>query len=265
MAFLDYAQEGNVVTLTMNAPEIRNALSGPEAVSDFVACCKRINADRSVRVAILTGSGTAFSAGGDIKAMLKGVTEGQGTPEAIQHMFAVGVHQISLSVYYLEVPVIAAVNGPAVGAGLDLACMCDMRIASNAASFAESFVKLGLVAADGGSWLLPRLIGRSNASELAFTGQTIDAMEALRLGIVSRVVEPDELIDAANELAARVASNPGHALRLTKKLIRESDEEGFRQVLVSSATQQAVAMHTEAHREAVLAFTQKRKPVFKDE
>ncbi len=265
MAFLDYRQEGHIVTLTMNAPEMRNALSGPEAVADFVACCERINADPSVRVAILTGAGPAFSAGGDVKAMLKGVNEGQEPPEAIQRMFTEGVHRISLSVYYLEVPLIAAVNGAAVGAGMDVACMCDVRIASTAAKFTESFVKMGLVAGDGGSWLLPRLIGRSRASELAFTGEMIDANEALRLGIVSSVVEPGELMNAANDLAARIAVNPGKALRLTKQLIRESDDAGFRKVLESSAALQAVAMNTQAHGEAVRAFVEKRKPVFGDE
>ena len=167
--------------------------------------------------------------------------------------------------YYLEVPLIAAVNGPAIGAGLDLACMCDVRIASDTASFAESFVKLGLVAGDGGAWLLPRLIGRSKASELAFTGETVDAAEALRLGIVSRVVGAAELMDAARTLALRIAANPGTAVRLTKRLIRELDGASFRDVLQSSAAMQALALHSAAHAEAVKAFVEKRAPRFEDE
>ncbi|MDB5873316.1 MAG: enoyl-CoA hydratase [Ramlibacter sp.] len=265
MSFLIYQQAAGVVTLTMNRPEARNALAGPEPIEEFVAACDRINRDPSVRAVILTGNGPAFSAGGDIKAMLKGVTEGQQTPAQIRRMFLDGIQRIPLALYYVEVPVIAAVNGPAIGAGMDLACMCDLRIASTQASFAESFVKLGLVAGDGGAWLLPRLIGRGKASELAFTGDTIDAAEALRLGIVSRVVDPDKLLEEANALAARIAANPGTAVRLTKKLIREADNGEFRDLLESSAAKQAMALHSSAHREAVLAMVEKRKPDFKDE
>jgi enoyl-CoA hydratase/carnithine racemase len=263
--FLKYEQDGHVVILTMDAPQARNALAGHEPIQDFEQACDRINRDSSVRVAILTGNGTAFSAGGDIKTMLRGVTHGQETPARIRRGFLDGIQRIPLAVYYLEVPLIAAVNGPAIGAGLDLACMCDIRIASDTASFAESFVKLGLVAGDGGAWLLPRLIGRSKASELAFTGETVDAAEALRIGIVSRVVVAAELMVAARTLAARIAANPGTAVRLTKRLIRESDEASFRNLLQSSAAMQALALHSQAHSEAVKAFVEKRTPQFEDE
>lgn len=265
MSFLLYQQEGPVVTLTMNRPESRNALSGPDPIEEIEDACRRITADPSVRVAILTGSGSAFSAGGDLKAMVDGVENGQKTPAQIRRMFLDGIHRIPLALYYLEVPTIAAVNGPAIGAGMDLACMCDLRIASEGARFAESFVKLGLIPGDGGAWLLSRLVGRAKASELAFTGETIDAAEALRIGLVSKVVPAASLLEQANLLARKVAANPGVALRLTKQLLREADDASFRQVLESSAAKQGMALHSAAHAEAVRAMAGKRAPRFGDE
>jgi enoyl-CoA hydratase/carnithine racemase len=160
------------------------------------------------------------------------------------------------------VPVIAAVNGHAIGAGLDLACMCDLRIASEKAKFAESFVKLGIVAGDGGAWLLPRIIGLSRASEMAFTGDTIDARQALEWNLVSRVVPPEQLLDAARELADRIAVNASHGLRLTKRLIREGMHSRLDTVLEMASVFQAVSHKTADHSEAVDAFLEKRVPRF---
>lgn len=265
MAFLSYEKTGHVVVLTMNRPEWRNALSGPEPIEDFVAACARIDADRSVRAVILTGAGTCFSAGGDLKTMHRVAKEGQPSPGLIRSNFMAGIQRIPQALYHLEVPIIAAVNGPAIGAGLDLACMCDLRIGSTQASFANSFVKLGLIPGDGGAWLLPRLIGRAAASRLAFTGETIDATEALRLGVLEQVVEPDVLMASAQELAQKIAANPGSALRLAKRLIRESDNGTLDQVLKSSAALQAIAHHAPAHLEALTAIVEKRSPEFGDE
>lgn len=265
MDFLKYEQDERVVVLTMNRPDSRNALSGMEPIEDFVAACARIDSDRSVRAVVLTGAGSAFSAGGDVKSMHRAATEGQPEPARIRRSFLDGIQRIPQALYNLEVPVIAAVNGPAMGAGLDLACMCDHRIGSSHATFAESFIRLGLVAGDGGAWLLPRLIGRSAASRLAFTGETIDAAEALRVGILDSVVEPHALMDSALAMARKIASNPGAALRLTKRLLRESDVASFDQVLKSSAAFQAIAQHSPAHREALSAMMEKRAPKFEDD
>ena len=169
-----------------------------------------------------------------------------------------------MSLYELEVPTIAAVNGAAVGAGLDLACMCDIRIASDKARFAESFVKVGIIPGDGGAWLLPRVVGASKAAELCFTGDMIDAAEAERIGLVSKVVPHDGLMEAAQELANRIAQNPGNALRLTKRLLREGATSTLPQLLQLSAAFQAIIHETEDHREAVLSFLEKRPPVFTD-
>ena len=261
MPFLRYEQDGPVVTLTMDEPASRNALTGNSAVEEFVAACARIAADPSVRVAIVTGAGPVFSSGGNVKDMRRFFSE-EATPAAIAQEYRHGIQRLALAVYHLEVPAIAAVNGAAMGAGCDLACMCDIRIAAQNASFAESFVKVGIIPGDGGAWLLPRTVGRSKAAEMAFTGEPIDAAEALACGLVSRVVPAESLMDAARALAARIAANPGPALRMTKRLQREAEHLRLESLLELSAGYQALAHKTPEHREAVTAFIEKRKPRF---
>ena len=175
-----------------------------------------------------------------------------------------GIQRIPLAFEKLDVPVIAAINGPAIGAGLDLACMCDIRIASSTAVFAESFVKLGLVPGDGGAWLLPRVVGFAKASELALTGDSIDAQEALNCGLVSKVVEPASLMDIAKKMAEKIASNPVHAVRMTKRLLREGQKTDLATLLEMSAAFQALAHATDDHKEAVAALLEKRTPQFID-
>jgi enoyl-CoA hydratase/carnithine racemase len=165
----------------------------------------------------------------------------------------------------LEVPVIAAVNGPAIGAGCDLSCMCDIRIAGEGAKFAESFVKLGIIPGDGGAWLLPRIVGFSKAVELSLTGDMIDAAEAKRIGLVSEVVPDAELMTKAKEIAAKIASNPPHAVRMTKRLLREGQTADLKNILELSAAMQALAHATKDNDEAINAFIEKRKPEFKGE
>jgi enoyl-CoA hydratase/carnithine racemase len=160
------------------------------------------------------------------------------------------------------VPVIAAVNGPAIGAGCDLACMCDIRIASHDARFAESFVKVGLVPGDGGAWLLPRIVGFPKAVEMSLTGCTLDADEALACGLVTRVVPNNALIGEARALADQVAANPAHAVRLTKRLLREGQTSTLSALLELSAAMQALVHATDDHQEAVDAFLERRPPTF---
>lgn len=159
--------------------------------------------------------------------------------------------RIPLSLHNLEVPVIAAVNGPAIGAGLDLACMCDIRIASEGAIFAESFVKLGIIPGDGGAWLLQRVVGLSKAAEMTFTGDPVNAQEAFAIGLVSKVVPAAALIDEVLLLAARIAANPGHQLRMAKRLIREAQTSRLETILEMSAAFQALAHSTHEHRRLV--------------
>ncbi|PVY30020.1 crotonase/enoyl-CoA hydratase family protein [Williamsia muralis] len=254
--------EDSITTWTLNMPEARNPISGDEVVSRMVDLAAAANADRNVRVVILTGAGSAFSAGGNVKDMVDRVGMFGGNQADIQHGYTSGIQRLTRAIYGCEVPIIAAVNGPAVGAGCDLALMADMRIASDNAFFAESFVKLGLIPGDGGAWLLPRAVGAARAAEMAFTGDRVDAATALEWGLVSRVVAADALMDTAKQLAARVASNPPNALRLTKKLLREADTQHLGGILELSAAMQAISHGTADHREALSAFVERRPGQF---
>lgn len=262
--FLLYEQQRAVVTLTMNQPETRNALTGNTAASEFVEACARIRGDASVRAVIVTSAGPVFSSGGNIKDMRRFV-ETRIDPAKIRQEYRDGIQRLALALYNLDVPTIAAVNGPAIGAGCDLTCMCDIRIASEKASFAESFVRVGLIPGDGGAWLLPRVIGMSRAAEMSFTGDTMDAREALACGLVSRVVAHDELLAEAQRLAGRIAANPGPILRMTKSLLREGQHVRLDTLLEMAAGMQALAHHTPQHREAVTAFLEKRAPKFAED
>jgi len=255
--FLRYEQDGAVVTLTMNRPEERNALSGGDQHDAFVAACARIAADKSVGAVILTGAGPAFSSGGNVKAMRDRTGLSGGTPAEIRDNYRNTIHKIPLSLWNLDVPTIAAVNGPAIGAGNDLACMCDIRIASENAVFAESFVKLGIIPGDGGAWLLPRVVGLSKAAEMSFTGDPVKAAEALACGLVSQVVPAGELMNAARALAARIVVNPIPALRLAKRLLREGMHTRLDTLLELSGAFQALAHHTPEHGAAIDAFVAK--------
>ena len=259
--FLNYQQEAGIVTLTMNQPETRNALTGNTAVAEFVQACATIASDPSVKVVVLTGAGSAFCSGGNLKDMQRYSAQSI-PPIAICDEYKQGIQRLPLALYELEVPTIAAVNGVAIGAGCDLACMCDMRIASHNAKFAESFIKIGLVPGDGGAWLLQRVVGMAKAAEMSFTGDAIDADEALACGLVSRVVPPDQLMEMAYALARRIASNPGPTLRLTKRLLREAQHMRLDSLLELSAAYQALAHKTVQHEEAVAAFSEKRPPRF---
>ncbi len=260
-----YEQDAGVVRVTLNQPETRNAISDAETIEALVAALERLDADLSVRAAILTGAGSAFSSGGNVKKMGEGGGLADKLPAQTRRHYRLGIQRIPLAFERLEVPIIAAVNGPAVGAGCDLACMCDIRIAAESARFAESFVKLGIISGDGGAWLLPRAVGFSKACEMAFTGDAIDAREALACGLVSRVVPDAELLPAAQALAERIAANPPHALRMTKRLLREGRRSDLAALLELSAGLQALAHATADHRAAVAAFVVKRPPRFTGE
>lgn len=257
--FIRYEQDGPVVTLTLDAPATRNVLTGSNVTDEFVQACARINADPSVRVAILTGADPAFSAGGNLKDM-RALFER--SPAELHEWYRNGIQRLALAVHGVEVPLVCAVNGAAIGAGCDLTTMCDIRIASERASFAESFLKVGLIPGDGGAWLLPRAVGRSMAAEMTYTGRTVDAAEALQIGLVSRVVPHERLMPEARTLARQIAEQPGVTLRLAKRLLREGERLDFPSLLEMSAGLQALAHKTPQHMEAVNAFVEKRRPDF---
>lgn len=261
MAFLTIKRDGGIWTVTMNQPETRNALTGNTAVEEFVQLCNAVRTDASVKVVVLTGAGPIFSSGGNVKDMQRFLEDAL-TPDLIREEYRNGIQRIPNALYQLDVPVICAVNGPAIGAGLDLACMCDIRIASESATFAESFVRVGIVPGDGGAWLLPRAVGMAKAAEMAFTGEAINAQEALACGLVSRVIAAEDLLPTAKFLAQKIAANPGAVMRMTKRLLREGQNSSLASLLEISAGYQAIAHKTADHREAVMAFVEKRKPIF---
>ncbi|MBW0238456.1 crotonase/enoyl-CoA hydratase family protein [Pseudomonas sp. D1HM] len=262
--FLQIEREGGIVTVRMNHPDTRNALTTREQIQEFVDLCAELRRDMSVRVMVLTGNGSAFCAGGNVKDMHERGGIFAGSPYELRNTYRDGIQRIPLAIYELDIPVIAAVNGPAIGAGLDLACMCDIRLAAPKAIFAESFVRLGIVPGDGGAWLLPRIIGIPKASLMAFTGDAIDAAKALEWGLVEQVCTHETLQSEVQALARRIASNPGHALRLCKRLLREGQHMRLDSLLELSAAYQALAHHTEDHHEAVAAFVDKRDPNYQD-
>jgi enoyl-CoA hydratase/carnithine racemase len=257
-----FERDGGVVTLTLNEPETRNAISD-RIIEALVGHCARINDDMTISCVILTGAGKSFSAGGNIKDMLEKKGLFAGSPAEIRRGYQHGIQRIPMALYDLEVPIIAAVNGHAVGAGCDLSTMCDVRIAADNAEFAESFLRMGLVSGDGGAWFLSRLIGPSRAAQMTFTGEFIKAEEAVRIGLASRVVPLDDLMTEARALAERIAAQPPHSLRLCKKLLREAPNISLAAHLEMVAGMQALVQHTDDQHEAVKAFFEKRRPHFR--
>lgn len=251
-----------IVTLTLNRPEQRNPISDDDVLETLIATLARLDADNATRAIIITGAGSAFSSGGNLKKM--GASGGLNDPLPAQTRlnYRRGIQRLPLLIEAMEVPTIAAVNGPAVGAGCDLACMCDLRIAGESARFAESFVKVGIVPGDGGAWFLPRVVGFSKACEMALTGDAIDAREALACGLVSRVVPDADLLGEARALAARIAANPPHAVRMTRRLLRQGRNADLDNLLEMSAAMQALAHATDDHREAVAGLLERRAPRF---
>ncbi|WP_209348990.1 crotonase/enoyl-CoA hydratase family protein [Pontixanthobacter sp. CEM42] len=263
MSLLTISNANHVTTLTLNRPDAMNALGADGDGNEFVAACDAINADPDVRCAILTGAGKAFSAGGDVKAMRERSGNFGGNPVEIANGYRTNIHLILRALYGLKVPLIAAVNGAAIGLGCDLACLADMRIASDRAKFGVTFLKLGIIPGDGGTWILPRVIGEARAAELFYTGDVIDAAKACEWGLVSRVVDSGSLMDETEALAAKIAAMPPHALRQTKNLLRQGRSITYDTALELAANTQALMHHTEDHMEGIDALLEKRLPDFK--
>lgn len=254
--------DNRVAMLTMQRDDVRNELTGTSLVDDIVTTVNWANTTPDVSVLIITGEGSAFSSGGNVKDMRDKSGTFGGSPVEIQDQYRRTIQQIPLALHSVEIPVIAAVNGAAVGAGFDLACMCDFRIASTRAKVSEAFINLGIIPGDGGAWFLQRLIGYQKAAELTLTGRLVRADEALKLGLFLEVVEPDTLIPRAFELAFQMADKPPQALRLTKRLMKLAQRTELPDFLDLCAGFQAMAHHTDDHMEAVSAFLEKRAPDF---
>jgi len=257
-----YEQDGHIVTITFNMPETRNALTDKDMCQAIVDAMHRINNDQSVRCAIVTGAGKAFSSGGNLKHMKDKVSIFGGDAIEAKDGYRNGIQQVAKAIWECEVPLIAAVNGASYGAGCDTTCLCDIRIASTHATFAENFVRVGLISGDGGAWLLPRQIGLSRAAEMTFTADPVDARTALDWGLVSKVVEPDDLLPEARRLAERIAKNPPRQLRMAKRLIREGLNTRLDSLLELAAAYQGACHQTKDHDEAVDSLLEKRDAVF---
>jgi enoyl-CoA hydratase/carnithine racemase len=257
--------DGRIATLTFNLPQSRNPISGETTINEIEDACRRVQYDNEISVLIITGAGKAFSAGGNIKNMRERTKGFPGGPMRLQETYRWGIQRIPLAMDAVDVPIIAAVNGAAIGAGCDTAMMADIRIASTFAKFGETFLNLGLIPGDGGSWFLARLIGYARMAELTFTGKVIDAEEALRIGLVSSVVGPDELMPEAKKLAETSAEKPPRTLRLAKLLMKQASRMELKDFLDVCAQTQAVVQNSKDHQEALEAFFEKRPAKFTGE
>jgi enoyl-CoA hydratase/carnithine racemase len=254
---LRYAVASGIVQITLNRPERRNALN-PRAYAEIAAAFRAAAADPDVRCVVVTGADPAFCAGEDVREMMTGErrerpnagAQAQPTPAAMAALDCMK-------------PVVAAVNGPAVGWGMELALFADIRIASERASFAELFIKRGLGADVGGLWRLPAIVGPSKAAELLFTGDSIDANEALKIGLVSEVLPHTELMPRALALAARIAANPPLALTAMKERLRRATYGDAHEIGSWAIETIYRLFDTEDHREGVRSFLEKRPPVFR--
>jgi enoyl-CoA hydratase/carnithine racemase len=255
-----YEVKDGIATLTLNRPERLNAL-GDTLREDLFDALSRGSADPEVRVIIVTGAGKGFCAGGDVKAMNEAREAGR--ERSLMEKIAPGRDRTVLVMREAPQPIIAAVNGAAAGAGMNLALGCDIRIASTAAKFSQAFVKRGLHPDWGGTYFLPRLVGMARACELTFTGDVIDAAEALRIGLVSQVVPPEELMPAVHVLARKIAAGPPVAIRLAKRALYRNAESGLREALEFETFAQNACFETEDAREGIRAFVEKRAPVFR--
>ncbi|MEO8838615.1 MAG: enoyl-CoA hydratase-related protein [Herbaspirillum sp.] len=254
--------EGRVATLTLNRHDVRNELTGTKLVDDIVAVVDWIKREEGISVFVLTGAGSAFSAGGNVKHMHHHEGSFGGDVYTIQKKYRDGIQRMALAVHNLEVPSIAAINGPAIGAGFDLACMCDIRIAAQDATFGETFVNLGIIPGDGGAWLLQRLIGSQRAAEMTFTGRLLKADEAKAIGVVLEVVPNDQLLSYTKLMAYKIADKPPQALRLTKRLLKSAQRMNLPDFLDLCAVFQGMCHNSNDHTEAVSAFLEKRRPHF---
>jgi len=255
-----YTKEEGIVTITLNRPERRNAFS-PAMSESIYNVVEDAAKDNGVRVLVLTGTGQAFCAGADVKAM----AEGSGQPGGEEQGREAGGRHVSLPLllHEFDKPVIAAINGVAVGGGLDLALACDIRIASDKARFAEVFIRRGLIPAMGGIFFLPRLVGIDRACQLIWTGDMIDAKEAEHIGLVTTVVPHEELESTTRELAEKLAKGPPLAIQKAKRAIYEGLGMDLQSSLEYVTSAVSELRKTEDHREGARAFVEKREPVFK--
>lgn len=257
-----FQSDQGIAIMTLNRPDIRNAITHPEIIAEIKDVCKRVNEELATMVLIVTGVEPAYSSGGNVKDMKERKGMFQGSPVEVMDNYRRNIQDVLLTVYGVEIPTIAAINGSAVGAGCGLALMCDIRVASRKASFGETFLNVGLIPGDGSAFTLPRAIGMAKACELIFAADTIDAETALSLGLINYVVDHENLMEKAMELAKKIASKPPHALRMTKRLLRMGQHSTLSHIMEEAAAFQSLCHYTEDHMEALSAMFEKRKPKY---
>ena len=250
-----YEKKDHVATITLNQPQVLNALVQAE-FDELADVTKKIAQDDDIRVVVLTGAGKAFCAGGDISRFKEGFTLESG------YEYVDKLHPWCLDWANLSKPTIAAVNGAAVGAGMSIMLMCDISIASSKAKFGSAFINMGLVPDLGAAYYLPRVVGIQKAKEMLFTGHNIDSAEALSIGLVNRVVEHENFMEEVYALAFQLAQGPSFALQNTKKLVNMGMDMDYRGLLEAESFVQALNLSSGDSKEAVDAFLNKRKPVF---
>jgi 2-(1,2-epoxy-1,2-dihydrophenyl)acetyl-CoA isomerase len=253
MPEVEVTREGGVLTLTLNRPDVLNAFNSALHKA-FQAALKEAG-DASVRAVVITGAGRGFCVGQDLTEFQEGAGD-------IGDRLRAGYHRNVLAIRALEKPVIAAVNGPAAGAGLSLACACDIRIAAESASFVPAFIGIGLVPDSGGTHFIHRLLGTSRSFEWMTSNRKLPAAEALEWGLVSEVVADETLPARAAELAGTYAQAPTKAIGMTKRLFDHAENATLDEQLELEAQLQAVATQTDDFREGVTAFLEKRPPQF---
>lgn len=258
MSDLLYEVSDRVATITLNRPDKLNAFTG-EMIDTWASSLAKAQADEQVNAIVVTGNGRAFCAGGDVARM------GDGEPTPLQHKNQLWdhIHRIPKTLEGVDKPVIAMVNGLTVGAGMGMSLMCDVRIAAESARFSTGYVRVGLVPGDGDTYFLPRLVGSAKALELLWTADFIEAAEALRLGIVNRVVPDAQLKEATYAFAKQIADGPQVPIRMIKRLVYQSLRLDLRTHLDLVSSHMAVVRRTEDHAEGVAAFKEKRPAKFK--
>jgi enoyl-CoA hydratase/carnithine racemase len=258
MADLEYTVADGIGTILLNRPHRKNAFT-LDMIDTWAEALRDARTDPDVRVVVLTGAGDAFCSGVDLDRRQDATPA---TPLERKENLTERIHRVPLALEDLDKPVIAAINGVAVGAGMDMALMCDMRIMARSARLSEGYVRVGLVPGDGGCYYLPRLVGTAKALELLLTGDFIDAEEAGRLGIANHVVDDADLAGAVHTLARKIADGPPVAIRTIKRAVYQSARSDLRTALDLISSHMAVVTSTQDSAEALAAFREKRPPTF---
>jgi enoyl-CoA hydratase/carnithine racemase len=256
-----YAVESRVATITLNRPETLNAFT-EVMVEEWADALCQAQRDENVRVVVVTGAGRGFCSGGNGKGFAQTAAQEAASVQAQRNHMRHGIHQVPRAVAQLDKPYIAAINGPAAGAGMDMASMTDIRIASDKARFVMSYVNMGLVTGDGGAYFLPRIVGLSKAYELMWSGETIDAQEALRIGYVNHVVPHEQFPQFVKAYAGKFASKPPVPVQLIKRAVRKGLSTDLDNTLDYLEWAMLVCRSTEVAREGLRTWREHRPPVF---